>query len=611
MMSKFNNMKIAAKLIIGFVIVAMMAGIVGGVGIYYSRAINNADTQLYSDNTMGISEVSTIAISYQRVRYNMLKILLDSSTKEASQEKITGFRTTIEETLPLYESAVFSEEDRVNYNALKDAWKDYSGDIDQILDYVNNNQMDSAMEFAFGDAAAAGDKMQTAVDTLIEFNENEAHEKSVSNDKLASKALYIMVITVLLCVILAIAFGIIIARNISGPVQKMKMVAVQLAQGDVEVDIDITSKDEIGELADAMRTMIANTQAQAKAAERISEGDLTVNIEVRSEKDLLGQKLYELVEKNNETLSSIATAADQVSMGASQVSNSSMALSQGATEQASSVQQLTASLEEISAQTKINAQNATQANELAEVAKNTAVHGNTQMKEMQNAMNDINSSSANISKIIKVIDEIAFQTNILALNAAVEAARAGQHGKGFAVVAEEVRNLAARSANAAKETTDLIEGSIQKVEAGTKIANNTAEALNKIVDDVAKAATLVADIATASNEQAIGISQINQGIMQVSQVVQTNSATAEESAAASEELSSQAELLKESVGKYKLKTGKNVSDRYRHLNPEVIRLLEDMDVQSKRGIKNTNVNSNIGSLGKQRILLNDSEFGKY
>jgi methyl-accepting chemotaxis protein len=311
----------------------------------------------------------------------------------------------------------------------------------------------------------------------------------------------------------------------------------------------------VNEFNQSLAAIIEPLNETSEVLQEMATGNLNVQVSGNYKGDhaLLAQAVNHTIDSFDEVLGEFYRASSQVASSAEQVSDSSQVLSQSASEQASTTEEITASITEIAAQTKQNAANANQANQLAITAKEQATAGNEQMQKMLVSMAEINESSANISKIIKVIDEIAFQTNILALNAAVEAARAGSHGKGFAVVAEEVRNLAARSANAAKETTALIEGSIQKVEVGSHIANETAASLDRIVDGVDKAADLVGDIAVASNEQASAIAQVNQGINQIAQVTQTNTATSEESAATSEELANQAETLKEMVQRFKLK----------------------------------------------------------
>lgn len=460
-----------------------------------------------------------------------------------------------------------------------------------------------------------------AADILIDFTvkADQRSQQQRTDAENAQKLAWIMLITcAAVAFLLTIVVIVIIRKSILDPVREIGRVYAEIARGNMKAEVNYDSRDELGDMARLIKQ--ANNLQGAILGDviekftRISQGDMRIQVDLDYIGDfaVLKQAIENTVSNLNLTLLNINAAADQVASGAKQVSDSSVALSQGATEQASSIEELTASIEEISAQTRQNAENADQANGLAEAAKTNAVQGNEQMKEMLKAMQEINDSSANISKIIKVIDEIAFQTNILALNAAVEAARAGQHGKGFAVVAEEVRNLAARSANAAKETTDMIEGSIRKVEGGTEIANETAEALTRIVEGVAKVAALVNDIAVASNEQASGIAQINQGVMQVSQVVQTNSATSEESAAASEELSSQAELLKEQVAKFKLKkeTQSAVYRGLEEINPEVLEVLESMDRQKKPGPRSERSLKPKAAAAK-KIALSDTEFGKY
>ncbi|MBU3175801.1 MCP four helix bundle domain-containing protein [Clostridium estertheticum] len=403
---------------------------------------------------------------------------------------------------------------------------------------------------------------------------------------------------------------IVMMSTIQDLVAEASMIADCAARGDLETRGDSSKfkggyREVIDGFNKALDAMEDPINEAADVLGKMANGDLAVNMNGNYQGSYLVIKdsLNHTLDAFNELLGSITDASDEVLSGSNQVSDGSQALSQGTTEQASSIEELTASITQVAAQTKQNAVNASQANELALNAKEGAVLGNSHMKELLKSMGDINESSSNISKIIKVIDDIAFQTNMLALNAAVEAARAGQHGKGFAVVAEEVRNLAARSTNAAKETADLIEGSIKKVEDGTKIANDTAESLDEIVVGVSKAATLVGEIAAASNEQATAIYQINKGIEQVSDVVQTNSATAEESAASSEELSSQASLLKSMVGKFNLKRG--MASNYNEVS------LGSRKNQTRFKNKSLAYDEVAVAKNKPKISLSNEEFGKY
>ena len=335
--------------------------------------------------------------------------------------------------------------------------------------------------------------------------------------------------------------------------------------------------------------------------------DVSINNDYKGDFSQIKEALNKIIGNMNSVMRSIHQAADQVASASKQVSDGSQSLSQGATEQASSVEELTASLEQVASQTNQNAENAGEANKLAMTAKEDAVMGNEHMKNMLISMDEINQSSSSISKIIKVIDDIAFQTNILALNAAVEAARAGQYGKGFAVVAEEVRNLASRSAQAAKETTELIEGSIGKTAAGTKIAKQTANSLEKIVEGVSKASMLVGEIATASNEQAAAISQVNKAILQVSDVIQSSSSTAEQAAAASEELSSQAETLKEMLNNFKLSGKSEQKSSEQKIDPEILKMLEAMVAEQNKPAKPSKKKTKM----REFIDLDEMDLSKY
>ena len=386
---------------------------------------------------------------------------------------------------------------------------------------------------------------------ILEEKMEEIKRRSESKliEALGYTVFFIVTIFVVVIVILQFTLAKIVTKPLRATIDT---IAEIIKTGNLEHSLPVETQDEIGSLSTTINDMMLNLNIKAQLALSIARGDLSNDVELSSNDDTLGNALKEMTLNLNRVLRGINTTAIEVSSQSRQLSDSSIALSNGATNSAASLEEISSSMTEVGSQTKVNAENATAANKLSCDARTAAETGDIEMQNMINAMDDISSSSQQISKIIKVIDDIAFQTNLLALNAAVEAARAGQHGKGFAGVAEEVRSLAGRSAKAAKETEELIESSTKKVNNGTDIASKTGGSLKEIVGKVNIVTDLISEIASASNEQAQSISQVSIGLQEIDNVTQENTANSEEIAAAASEMSAQSVDLQKEIASFKL-----------------------------------------------------------
>lgn len=552
-----NDMTVRSKITLFSVLLLGLMLIISAVGIWSSNMVNKARTNLNNnalaqyDITQGFADFCNIKV---RVRNILFAYYDDPDALQQQEKMIEEYKSAARKYLDLFEGRMvsLSPEIQSQYQTVEDKINLWYESTQSNIDMAKAGQVEQAVNDLMTNGKAIADEVEEGLTALISEMEADTKAKEATIQQQLTGLTILQAAVVVLAVLITIMYCLFLIKAITRPMAKLSEAAKKMTMGDIDVDCEKIYNDDLGELLDVFAQMANAIKEQTKITEAISKGNLTMEANPRSDRDVLGKAIVRLLSENNMTLSNVKEASAQITVGSEQVANASQALAQGSTEQASAIEQVTASMDEVTQRTKENATQAGEANVLVNNIKEMAASGNDQMKSMIGAMDDINASSETISKIIKTIDDIAFQTNILALNAAVEAARAGVHGKGFAVVAEEVRNLAAKSAAAASETAEMIDDTIHKVGNGTKIAQDTAKSLDEIVTSIDEIVGLISNITSSSNDQATAISQIDQAISQVSTVVQTNAATSQECAAASEELSNQAITLKNLMAKYQL-----------------------------------------------------------
>ncbi len=569
----FKNLKFGKKILCLVLFVLIMSAMPTVFNLLHMVEVDREYYNTLETYGFGQGDVAKATLALQDAQSNLSNIVtyLDEAEVEVQKAELEQNLKDYDEIYrPALDSTLTDEEGKAILVTIDELYMEWVAGKDYILetrDTVDLTDSDVALEVQqriIDELNPIYDNMHGAYLELFDFKVEVGQETATRLANRSNTALIISIALSIFNFIVSIVISIVISKSITKRINLCTARLRKLADGDIYSEIpDVQSKDEVGELVESTRIIIDSLSTiigdLENGLEEMAKGNFACESGAKEyykgDYATLATEMYKLADGMTATLSQVRLAADQVDMGSDQVSSGAQALAQGSTEQASAIEELSASINEVAEKIKETSDDSKAGKEENAKAYAALQQSMEQMQQMMVAMGQITEKSAEISKIIKAIDDIAFQTNILSLNAAVEAARAGTAGKGFAVVADEVRNLAAKSAQSAKDTATLIEETIAVVENGNKIAMGTSESINLVFESAKVVGDIVNNIADASEEQSVAATQINIGVDQISAVVQTNSATAEQSAAASEELSGQANMLKDLMSRFSLRDG--------------------------------------------------------